>query len=169
MPFLIGLGMMLEQRLSGPAPLEIRVGGNPTWEIQVYVTGAVQNPGVYTLSEGSRIADALAAAGGPTQDADLLRINLAQRVRDEDQVVVPRTGETPVASASDATATKININTAPAEALESLRGIGEVRARNIIESRSRDGLFQRPEDLVARKLIPQSVYDQIKDQITVGP
>lgn len=167
-PFLIGAGMLLERRLSGPQPLELQVGGNPALAIKVYVAGAVANPGVYTLQQGSRIADALAAAGGPTADADLLRINLAQRVRDEDQIIVPRVGEALPASASGEAA-KININTASAELLDTLPGIGAVRSRNIVESRERDGPFQRTEELVERKLIPQSVYEQIEDLISVGP
>lgn len=168
LPLLVGIGFLLNQRLSGPEPLEIRTDGGPPGAdstIAVYVSGAVASPGVYTIGDGDRVVDAIEAAGGPTADADLVAINLARRLRDEDQVVVPRLG---VLGAS-VSPQLINVNTAPAELLDTLPGIGEVRSQRIVESRTNDGLFVRTEELVERKLIPASVYEQIKDRITVGP
>lgn len=125
-------------------------------------------PGVYFLNDGDRWIDAVEAAGGPAADADLQAVNLARRLHDEDQVLVPRLGEQsePYSGSNEE---KININTAPAAVLDSLPGIGEVRSQRIVDSRQRDGPFSRIEELVERKLIPQSVFDQIRDLITVGP
>lgn len=133
--------------------------------IKVYVTGAVARPGVLTLREGDRIEDALAAAGGASQEADLPAINLAAKVRDEQQVYVPKKGESPPRIAPGQPQ-RININTAPAELLDSLPGLGEVRSRRIVEERTQNGPFTTTEELVSRKIIPRSTYDGLKDLIT---
>jgi competence protein ComEA len=97
-------------------------------------------------------------------------INLARRLQDEDQVLVPRLGEQAVLGSAQTPQNElVNINSAPAAVLDSLPGIGEVRSQNIVDSRERDGPFSRIEELVERKLIPQSVFDQIRELITVGP
>lgn len=168
----VGLVILVLQRRGGPQPLEIRFD-DPAFNspaIEVYVSGAVQRPGVYPLHEGDRIEDALAAAGGPTQDADTNSLNLALRLRDQDQIAVPRRGETGTATTSAPAITqKININTATAQELDALPGIGEVYSRRIVESRQNVGLFQRPEELVERKILPSATYEKIKDLITVTP
>jgi competence protein ComEA len=170
-PLLISIGVLVDRQLQGPQPLEIDLGQTPSAsEIQVYVAGAVNRPGVYFLSEGDRWIDAVEAAGGPAADADVEAINLARRLQDEDQVLVPRLGEQAVLGSAQAPQDElVNINSAPAAVLDSLPGIGEVRSQNIVDSRERDGPFSRIEELVERKLIPQSVFDQIRELITVGP
>jgi competence protein ComEA len=170
-PLLIGIGVLVDRQLQGPQPLEINLGETPAAsEIQVYVAGAVERPGVYLLSEGDRWIDAVEAAGGPAADADLEALNLARRLKDEDQVLVPRLGERAALGSAQAPQNElVNINTAPAAVLDSLPGIGEVRSQNIVDSRERDGPFSRIEELVERKLIPQSLLDQIRELITVGP
>ncbi len=170
-PLLVLIGVLVDRQLQGPQPLEINLGETPSSsEIQVYVAGAVNRPGVYYLNDGDRWIDAVEAAGGPTDDADLEAVNLALRLHDEDQVLVPRLGEQAVLGSSHAPQDeRININAAPAAVLDSLPGIGEVRSRRIVDSRERDGPFSRIEELVERKLIPQSVFDQIRELITVGP
>ncbi len=177
----IGIGVLIDQQfLQGPQPLEIRLDNAPAVEIQVYVAGAVAQPGVYYLRDGDRWIDALEAAGGPAADADLESVNLARRLRDEDQVLVPRLSETAAMPAGAAPVgvlgavqapqgERIDINTAPAALLETLPGIGPARAGRIVESRQRDGPFVRPEELVERGLVPQSVFEQILELITVGP
>lgn len=140
--------------------------------MKVYVAGAVQRPGVYNVRPGDRVADAIEAAGGPTEDAETLAVNFARRVRDEDHVVVPRRGE-PVplveAGAPAGAGRRIDVNTASPAALDSLPGIGPTRAKAIVDSRLKDGPFNEPADLVKRKLLPQSVFDGIKDLIDVHP
>jgi len=162
----IGIGVLIdEQFFQSSQPLEIRLDGAPATEIQVYVAGAVVQPGVYYLRDGDRWIDALEAAGGPAADADLEAVNLARRLRDEDQVLVPAVLGAIQAPQDE----RIDINSAPATLLETLPGIGPTRAGGIVESRQRDGPFERPEELVERGLVPQSVFEQVRDLITVGP
>lgn len=153
---------------AAPPPIELRVPDAPTADgvIKVYVTGAVAQPGVYRLQAGDRYADALAAAGGPTEDAEPLAVNLARRVRDEDHIHVPRRGEPGLGGTIPGSAA-IDLNTATAAQLESLPGIGPVRARQIVESRTRDGAFSRLEDLVQRKLLPPSMIEPLRELLLV--
>jgi len=173
--FSIGIGVLIDQHFfQGPQPLEIRLDDAPAAEIQVYVAGAVAQPGVYYLRDGDRWIDALEAAGGPAADADLESVNLALRLRDEDQVVVPRLAEAAapagvLGAAQVPSDERIDINKASAALLETLPGIGLTRAGRIVESRQATGPFVRPEELVERGLVPQSVFEQVRELITVGP
>lgn len=151
-----------------PPPVEIRY--QPA-EIKVYVAGAVQRPGVYTLNDGDRVQEAIAAAGGFADGADQVAVNLAQRVRDEDKVVVLRQGESPPAplpSTSALLTEPVNVNTATLEQLDALPGIGPVYAQRIVDSRAAQGPFQSPDDLLTRKLVPRSTFDKMRPLITVG-
>ncbi len=163
-PMLVGVGMLLEEELDGPPPLVIEAGELST-DIRVYVVGAVEAPGVYPLEDGSRWVDAVAAAGGATDEADLTAINLSRHARDEDHIVVPAIGQTAVAGAN--TEPLISIKTASQSVLETLPGIGEVRAGAIIQSRTVDGPFGAVEDLLSRELVPASVFEDIAPMITV--
>jgi len=137
----------------------------------------VHHPEVYTLPPGSIIRDALAAAGGATSDADLDCINLAQEVRDQQQVYVPRRGEAspPAAGASGGanargtTGVKVNINTATAAELETLPRIGPTMAQRIVEYREANGPFKTVEDIQNVPGIGPTTFAGIKDLITVGP
>lgn len=134
--------------------------------IKVYVSGAVLNPGVYTFQEGDRVEDAIRAAGGPADDADLDKINQAARLHDEEHIVVPRVGEavtTPVASEPR----KININVASEAELDTLPGIGPITAKRIADYRREHGPFQRIEDLEQAKLVNSSTFEKIKDLVEV--
>lgn len=170
-PLLVGIGFLLRDRLSGPEPLQINSEGFPSGDIRVYITGAVQRPGVYPLQEGDRWIDALEAAGGAVADADLTTVNLALRARDEDQIIVPSLGQAAAAGASQSPLPGglVNINTAGQAELEALPGIGPVRASAIVQSRTADGPFTDPEQLMERDLISRSVYEDIAPLITVGP
>ncbi|MGQ9573117.1 MAG: SLBB domain-containing protein, partial [Dehalococcoidia bacterium] len=121
-PLLVAIGVLIDKQMQGPQPLEINLGEPPgASEIQVYVAGAVNRPGVYFLSDGDRWIDAVEAAGGPAADADLEAVNLARRLHDEDQVLVPRLGEEAVLGSAQAPQSAlIDINTAPAAVLDSL-------------------------------------------------
>lgn len=138
-------------------------------QMKVYVAGAVVHPGVYAVHPGDRVADVVEAAGGPVDDADTERVNLAKRLRDEDRIVVPRRGAPSADADAGATPALVNINLASAQALDALPGIGPTRAQRIIESRQKDGAFAEPSDLVTRKLLPQSVYDAVKNLIEARP
>jgi competence protein ComEA len=99
-------------------------------------------------------------------------INLARRIHDEDQVVVPKVGGQPAVSqvaGASASGAPIDINTASAGVLDSLPGIGEVYSNRIVDSRVADGPFQSTEDLVTRKLVPRATYEKIQPLITVSP
>ena len=134
--------------------------------IVVDVAGAVVHPGVYRLVAGSRIADALAAAGGATDDADLAALNKAAPVRDGQRVYVPRPGETvPAGSAGSDAQLKIDVNHATATELEALPGIGPTIAARIVRSRGGHP-FARIEELQTRGLVTARVFADIKDMVT---
>ena len=137
---LLGGGVFALILQPSPGPVEISLPtSTPQPEIKVYVNGAVRSPGVYTAQEGDRLEDVLAMAGGLTEDADLLRVNPALRAEDEAHFYVPRTGEavpTPPPSS-----TGVNINTASAEELSTLPGIGEEKANAIVEHRRQNRPF----------------------------
>jgi competence protein ComEA len=134
--------------------------------IVVDVAGAVTNPGVYQLAAGSRIHDALIAAGGMTQYADPVVLNKAAPVRDGQRIYVPRPGETvPAGTAGSDAQLKIDVNHATAAELEALPGIGPTTAARIV--RSRGGRpFARIEELQTRGLVTARVFADIKDMVT---
>jgi competence protein ComEA len=139
--------------------------------LRVYVSGAVLHPDVYTLPPDSIVKDAIVVAGGATTDADLDRINLALPVVDGQHVYVPRLGEQdlplPSRSGSSVSDGKININTAAAEELESLPGIGPSLAQRIVEYRQAHGPFARVEDLTQVSGIGPGILEKIRDLITI--
>ena len=124
----------IEISLPTPTPASVA-------ELKVYITGAVESPGVYAVDQGSRLAEAVEAAGGATQDADLTAVNLAVRVRDEQHWHIPRQGEpAPVEqSAERDSAGKIDLNSASVEELKALPGIGDVKAASIVAYRGANG------------------------------
>jgi competence protein ComEA len=153
-----------------PPAVEVRLPDAPARDgvVKVYVTGAVSRPGIYPVTAGARYADAIEAAGGPTEDADPLAVNLARRARDEDHIHVPRRGEGPSGPFLQAQQ-PIDLNTATVPQLESLPGIGPARAQRIVESRTKDGPFTRPDDLVLRRIVPQSSLEALRDLVQVRP
>ena len=141
--------------------------------ILVYVSGAVKNPDVYALPPNSIVKDAMNAAGGPTDDTDLDRINLAAPLSDGMQVHFPRKGE-PAASSGPPSSgapagAPININTATLEELDTLSGIGPVIAQAIIDYRQANGPFTSIEQIKDVRGIGDALFEKIKDRITVGP
>ncbi|MEA2573506.1 MAG: competence protein ComEA [Chloroflexia bacterium] len=157
--------------------------------IVVYVSGEVTAPGVYTLPVGSRVADAVAAAGGFSDQANQEGINLAARLSDEQHISIPRVGATVVATTPDtvgatveakntpsvtpthanAPAGKVNINTATAKELEALPGIGTVLAERIVVEREANGPFKTVDDLMRVPGIKEGIMSQLRDLVTVGP
>lgn len=134
-------------------------------EITVDVGGAVERPGVYQLAADARVNDALTAAGGLSGEADrswvARYLNLAQVVVDGAKIYIPRISED--TSSTSSTSNPININTASAQELDSLWGIGAKRAADIIANRP----YAKVEELVTKAGVPQNVVDKIKDKVTV--
>ncbi len=138
--------------------------------IVVHMAGAVARPGVYHLPEGSRIYQLLEEAGGALAEGELERINLAQPLVDGQQVFLPRKGEEGYEQkvlTGDGAAVRININTAGREQLESLPGIGAVKAQSIINYRLQNGPFQSIDNLLEVSGIGDKTLEGIKELITV--
>ncbi len=159
--------MILSTSTPQPTPM-----ATPTpYTLRVYVTGAVQHPDVYLLPQDSIVKDALVAAGGATEDADLERINLALPVTDGQQIHVPRIGEEGPTiqppSRQPMVNLRVNINTADSAALESLPGIGPSLAQRIIDYRQSHGPFARIEDVMEVSGIGAATFEGIQDLITV--
>ena len=148
--------------------------------ITVDIEGAVVIPGVYSLPNTSRLKDALIAAGGMSADADrdavARGLNLAVKITDGAKVYIPKIGETSTTSTVGGgsgteqntqvlgtTTGLININTATSEDLDSLPGIGQVTAQKIIAQRP----YNSVEELLSKKVIGNSVFQKIKDKISV--
>lgn len=146
-------------------------------EFVVDVSGAVINPGVYKLKPDARIVDALAQAGGLSEDADRQyvekNINLAGKVSDGLKLYIPRTGEE-ILSADGTNGSNssivgsgsevINVNTASSSQLEELPGIGEVTAQKIIDGRP----YSTIEDLLTKKVVGNAAFEKIKDKIAAN-
>jgi competence protein ComEA len=148
--------------------------------IVVDLRGEVARPGVYELPAGSRLDDAVVAAGGLTDDADLTQLNLAARLQDGSIVTVPGVAALapPDASAdgepgANASGTQpgdlINLNTASAADLETLPGVGEVTAVRIIDYREANGPFRSIDDLVHVQGINMKTINALRDLVTTGP
>lgn len=182
-------GLFFWMQRPAPAPIEVvppQPTPSPTLQstatplpLRVHVTGAVLHPDVYWLRPGSIVKDAIGAAGGAADDADLVRINLAQELHDQERLYVPRVGESdappPVTGGEPtppigelAPSHKININTATAAELDTLPGIGPAFAQRIIDYRDANGPFQSIEEIILVSGIGNATYDKIKDLITLG-
>ena len=135
----------------------------------VYVCGEVLSPGVYELRKGSRIIAAIEAAGGFTLDAASEAINLAKPLEDGMQITIPSVEEAKEVAVSQAQELEglVNINLASVETLCTLPGIGEAKAKNIIQHRDTNGLFQSTEELIEVAGIGENLYLQIKDKIYI--
>ena len=174
-------GLWLVQR-QAPSAGRVEVIIPTPAPIVVHVLGAVQAEGVYSLPPGSRIADAIDAAGGPGPDADLSRLNLAARAPDGARIHIPhendREPDTPVTDTAEerpgttideatrdsapAPAGFIDLNTAGLSGLISLPGIGEKRAAAIIQFRELKGLIESVDDLLEIDGIGQGTVDNIR-------
>lgn len=156
-----GASTVVEVGASDPAA----VGTASVPTIYVHILGQVAAPGIYQLPDGSRVVDAVAAAGGLTTDADTAGVNLARVVGDGEQIIVPAVGEHTAASATGPGL--VNINTADSAALETLPRIGPAMAGRIIAWREANGRFSAIEDLLDVTGIGETTFAGLKDLVTV--
>lgn len=152
----------------GGAGLEVvePEGEEAAEEVVVHVAGAVRQPGLYALEEGSRIDDAIARAGGPTGKAVLDAVNLAAPVADGQQVVVPEAGLAGGGGAGGAaTGGRVHLNTATLEQLDTLPGVGPVTAQKILDYRDERGAFQSVDELDAVPGIGPARLEQLRELV----
>lgn len=143
-------------------------------EVLVHVCGQVQSPGVYRLKTGSRIFEALEAAGGILETAAGEALNQAETLTDGEQIYVPAKEEAALAAQISSKDTdvsadgKVNINTATKEELMTLNGIGDSRAESIMRYREERGGFTAIEELKEIEGIKDGIFNKLKDQVKVG-
>lgn len=159
-----GIILLIANRPQGTA-LVLQAAPSPA-PLRVHVGGAVIRPGVYSLPDGSRVEDAVQAAGGFSEQAASDSINLAAAVKDGSQIVVP--GQRVYSSmAKKGGPSRLNLNTATQAELEELPGIGPVAAQNILQYREENGLFLSIEDIQQVSGIGPATFEKIKDLIIV--
>ena len=140
-------------------------------DIYVHICGAVINPGVYQVPVGTRVYQALELAGGSSDDAYLSGINLADKLADGQKVYIPAEGENAEGILSTDSggvqSVMININTASEAELMTLPGIGQSRAKDIINYRVKNGFFESIDDIMKVSGIKEAAFEKIKDLIKV--
>lgn len=141
-------------------------------KIKVYITGEVVNPGVYEMNIDDRVDDLLKKAGGHTEQADMLAVNLAAYINDAEKIIIPTKGETVDKSGAEAQNSievddLIDINSADSKTLTTLPGIGDVIAGNIIKYREENGGFNSVDEIQKVPRIGKVTYENMKDLITI--
>ena len=162
--------MRFESNSQASIPTEL--GSKSKILISIDIEGAVVDPGVYRLNQGSIVQDALILAGGLSENADrefvAKNINLASKLTDGAKIYIPKTDEANYQPSSQVLGIggggggEININLASAESLDSLPGVGPVTAEKIINNRP----YATINDLLDKKVVSSKVFTQIKDRIT---
>ncbi len=163
--------VVVTAREAGPAPPGTPAA-SPSPPLLVHVAGAVRHPGVYELEAGSRVIDAIRAAGGPARKARLDALNLAAPLADGTQILVPERGRaqatpSPAGGTGGSGAGLVNVNTATAAELEALPGIGPVLAQRIVDHRTEHGPFSSVDDLIEVSGIGEATLANIRDLVTV--
>ncbi|HBG5343396.1 TPA: helix-hairpin-helix domain-containing protein [Clostridioides difficile] len=159
-------------------------------KITIYISGAVNRPGIVTIESDKRLYDAVELLGGTTKEADLNGVNLSVRLEDEQHYIIPKIGETISVTSSDdsdksnqknesrsesknksntnmSNESKVNINVATIEELDSLPGVGEATANKILQYREENGQFSSIEEIKNVNGIGDKKYENIKDLICV--
>lgn len=170
--------LTLSTPMSTPEETQIAETPSPVPAIWVYVVGEVEQPGVYALSSGAMVSEAIEAAGGFTEQGDAEAINLVAVLGENTMIKIPAKGERTedstwlisgsVSGQAAQSAGKININTASQEGLCTLSGIGENTAKKIINYRESNGPFKTIEDIMKVPGIKESKFEAIKEDICVG-
>jgi competence protein ComEA len=167
---------------SNPPPTSSNKAGTPSatdnGNLQVYIVGAVKNPGVYTLPAGARVYALLQAAGGPLPRANLVALNLAAKLTDGEEVYVTLIGELPPTYMggvpgpgsgtpnSNSTGQLVNINTASADELRQNLHVSSTTAQEIVNYRLQNGPYSSVDQLL--QVVSKSIYDHIKSLVTIS-
>lgn len=147
-------------------------------KIIIHVAGEVNNPGIISLKQGSRIIDAIESAGGLTEDADISNVNLAYELEDAQKIYIPsiydleeiaviQENSENILSSGVKNNSKVNINKANEGELQNLTGIGLSIAKRIVQYRNENGNFKNLEDIKNVSGIGDSKYENIKDEICI--
>ena len=164
----VGAALWFGLPRSGVSEVSMAVRGEATttagFGLTVHVSGEVVDPGLVTVPDGSRVADAVAAAGGATRVADLGGLNLAATVADGDHLLVPAVGETDGGGGSPGPG--IDLNRASASELEALPGVGPVLAERIVAFREEHGRFEMVEDLLEVPGIGEAKLASLREAVT---
>ena len=154
---------------AGVTLIEPTATGAKAATLLVHVSGAVRQPGVYSLNEGQRVQDAIAAAGGVATGADPNALNLAALLKDGQRVVVPSGTPTPrpAGSGTASASALLNLNTASEAELEALPGVGPVTAGRIIRYREESGGFRSVDELRTLKLVNEATFAKLRDLVVV--
>ena len=171
----IGIGMLRglsgTQTVSASSSPLSTAPAPPAAGLYVHIAGAVRAPGLYRLAAGDRVADAVARAGGFTDDAERAGVNLARPVADGEQIVVPVIGATPDdgtgTGAVAATDGLVDLNTATREQLDTLPRVGPAIADRIIAWRKENGRFTSVDDLGSVPGIGEKMLDGLRDRVRV--
>lgn len=148
-------------------PVDTPDAPTETLDITVHVSGAVAAPGLVVLPVGSRVADAVAAAGGARSDAAISAVNLAASLVDGSQVVIPGIDDEAAPQPPARDDGLVQVNRATAAELESLPGVGPVLAQRIVSYRDDNGPFSSVEDLLGVPGIGESKLAALRDQVAV--
>lgn len=179
--------LITQQNFSGTVPkvssskssVTTNTTANSGGDIQVYIVGAVEHPGIYTLAASARVYQLLQAAGGPRPNANLLALNLAAKLNDGQEIYVTSIGESPppdinglsstsLGSSSTGTSSNqslVNINTASADELRQKLSLSSKSAQAIVSYRQQHGPFTSVAQLL--QVVSKSIYDKIKNEVTV--
>lgn len=147
---------------------------NDSYTFLVDIKGAVNSPGVYEIRDGDRMQDAIQLAGGFSKEADDRQINLSEKVADQQLIYIPKKGEKLTEQSqgqqqnnSEQTSEKVNLNTADKTQLQTLSGIGEKKAEEIINYREENGRFKTINDLTKVTGIGEKTVEKLKNSITI--
>lgn len=164
--FSSGLGQANTVKISKPSEPNEQSSNNESPKIYVHVAGSVKSPGIYQLDSGTRVYDAVLAAGGFTDKANQASVNMARALNDGEQLVVSSESSGAVYEGA-LSSTLISLNQASSSQLEDLPGVGPALAGRIVDWRTANGGFKAKEDLLNVAGIGDKLFASVKDLVTL--